>query len=163
MRYDVTARALALATLLATAALAGCGGSQSLNPSSQLSPQLQTQNNAPALGGANPLAGSCQSGPLQVNPCVVDFTRHGPKVVMLSVQAPPNNQITERNNCRDRRRKFDHKREIAKVHGGGSNWWVSAGPKRGYCEAVFTMSGHGPSQSVTVAIRNARGEKKHRF
>jgi len=155
--YNVARKAsFTLVACFATAWLAGCGSSQTqINPSSQLYPQAQTQNSAALDEVRSNGPSGCSSGPLKVNPCDVHLARRH-RSQQISVSYPPGNTVAERNSCRRDDRRRSHKRDVAKLHGGGENWTVTAGDRRGFCKATFTMTGKGPSRSVIVEIRNSR-------
>jgi hypothetical protein len=164
MKYHIAAKpAAALTVLIASAWLAGCAGSPTpVSPSSQAFSPAVAQN-GPSLDLVGGAPSQCGNPPLQISPCNIHLTR-GDRQQAITVKSPPGN-IIEKNNCRrgHRRGKFHRdRRNIAGVHGGGSNWVVTAGNERGFCKIEFTFEGKGPSATGIVLVQNSVQRKRHR-
>lgn len=162
MKYHIAGKsAAALTALIASAVLAGCGGSPTqMNPSSQAYAPAQLQS-GPGLDAVDQDPSKCANPPMQISPCDMHLTR-GDKQQTITVKSPPGN-IIEKNTCRrgHRKGKFHHsRRDVAGVHGAGSNWIVTAGDKRGFCKIEFTFEGKGPSATGTVLVQNSVQRKR---
>jgi hypothetical protein len=121
---------LGLAAAVATAMLAGCGGSQGLSP-------------APAQGSALSIhsimvspdvKGGCTAhGGVRVTPCSVDLTASssGPDTVTVRTPKSKKGKLSESDTC-------GGASGIATVtQGSGDDWTVTAGLTTGSCTATF--------------------------
>jgi hypothetical protein len=129
--YSVLSRS-ALSALVATAILAGCGGSQS-----PVAPMNTTQQSALAMRSpvVNPdIKGGCPGkGGVRVVPCTVDFTSSNPGPDTVTVSTPQNGKgtLSEVDMC-------GGASGIATIaQGSGNQWIVTAGATAGSCKARF--------------------------
>lgn len=125
MRKSIFSRSLPAVAVVA-ALLAGCSGSQGVNPAtssggSSLSPSVK---------------GGCQAhGGVRVTPCSVTFTASssGPDTVTVRIPKTKKGTLSEGDNC-------GGPSGIATVtQGTGNGWIVTAGSSTGSCTATFSF------------------------
>lgn len=112
--------------------LAGCGGSQALNPA----PVGGVSSSIHSPGVIPSKKDHCQAhGGVTVTPCTVDFTASSPGPDTVAVKAPSTKKgsFSESDDC-------GGASGIATVsQGSGDDWTVTAGGSTGSCTATFTF------------------------
>lgn len=140
----------AIALLSATAAIAGCAGSQSGAVPSGTA-QIPPQARAPLFPGLAPDAKCTHQGAVKVKPCSVDFTTSNPGPATVTVKAPKKDTVSEYDNC------GGPTGTATVTQGEGGTWIVTAGAASGSCTATFTGTNkHGKANgSADLAITNS--------
>lgn len=121
-----------LIAAVAAAVLAGCGGSQAVNPAAAVG----TSSSVHSI--VNPdVKGGCKAhGGVRVTPCSVDFTASSSGPQTVSVRTPKNKKgtLSEADFC-------GGASGIATVtQGSGDDWTVTAGATTGSCTATFSFN-----------------------
>ena len=125
MYKSILARSLPAIAVVA-ALLAGCSGSQGVNPATSSGGSLLSPS----------VKGGCQAhGGVRVTPCSVTFTASssGPDTVSVRTPKTKKGTLSESDNC-------GGPSGIATVtQGSGDDWTVTAGSSTGSCTATFTF------------------------
>jgi hypothetical protein len=119
-----------LIAAVAAAVLAGCGGSQAVNPAAAVGTSSSVHSIVPDVKG------HCKAhGGVRVTPCSVDFTASSSGPQTVSVRTPKNKKgtLSEADFC-------GGASGIATVtQGSGDEWTVTAGATTGSCTATFSF------------------------
>ena len=123
-----------VAAVVAAAMLAGCSGSQALNPASTAG-SSSVSNHSPAI--SPDVKGGCKAhGGVRVTPCTVDFTVSSPSPVTVAVRLPKDKKgtLSEADNC------YGASGIASVTQGSGDSWVVSPGTTTGSCTATFSYT-----------------------
>lgn len=121
------------AATVAVALLAGCGGSQAINPAAGGASSMSSIHSGnPAVKG-----GCTAHGGVRVTPCTVDLTASNPGPDTVTVRVPQNKKgtLSEQDNC-------GGASGIATVAPGtaAGSYTVTAGATTGSCTATFSYT-----------------------